>query len=110
VSFSNVPRCSRPKASCPDVMGPSLTSPHRQRHVRRKLWSTQNNRKREISPHLSTPVLATTTTRATSSTRAKGTRRMVPATVTTLDGAVATTAGRTEAQTSGTAGLQPRHP
>jgi hypothetical protein len=78
-------------------MGPSPTSPHRQQYARRKLQSTENSRKQEISPRLSTPSLTTTTTRATSSTRAKGTRRMVLAAVTTLDGAAATTAGRTGA-------------
>jgi hypothetical protein len=97
VPFLSVPWCSRLKALRLDGTGPSSTSPHHRRHTRRKLRSTRNNRKRGISPHLSTPALATTTTRATFSTRAKGTRRMVLAMDTTLDGAVATIAGRTGA-------------
>jgi hypothetical protein len=48
VPFSNVPRCSRPKAPCLDGVVPRSTSPHRQRHerhARRKPWSTQNNKR-----------------------------------------------------------------
>jgi hypothetical protein len=97
VPFSNVPRCNRPKALHLDDMDPSPTSPHHQRHARRKPRSTQNNKKRGISPYLSTPALTTTTMRSTSSTSAKGTRRMVPAVVATLDGAATMTVGRTRA-------------
>jgi hypothetical protein len=97
VPFSNVPRCSRPKAPRLDNMDLSLTSPHLRRHARRKPWSTQNNRERGIIPHLSTPTLVTTTMRATSSTRTKGIRRMEPAAVTTLVGVAATIVGRTGA-------------
>jgi hypothetical protein len=96
VSFSNVSRCSRLKAPRLDDVDLSPTSPHHQRHTRRKPRSTWNNRKRGISPNLSMPALATIMTHTTSSTRSKGTR-MVPAVVTTVDVAAATTAGRTRA-------------
>jgi hypothetical protein len=96
VSFSNVSQCSRLKAPHLDDVDLSLTSPHHQQHTRRKPRSTRNNRKRGISPNLSTPALATTMTHTMSSTRSKGTR-MVLAVVTTLDVAAATIAGRTGA-------------
>jgi hypothetical protein len=97
VPFSSVLRCSRPKAPRLDDAGLSLTSPHRRCHVRRKLWSTQSNRKRGRSPHSCTTASATTTTRAKSSMRARGIRRMVPAVATTLARAATTIAGRTGA-------------
>jgi hypothetical protein len=97
VPFSNVPRCSRLKALRLDGVGPSSTSLHHWWHMRREPRSTRNNRKWGISPHLSMPALATTTTRVMSSMRAKGTRRMVLAVVTTLARAATTTVERTEA-------------
>jgi hypothetical protein len=95
VPFLSAPRCSRPKAPCLDDADLRPTSPRHQRHVKGKPRSTQSNREQWTSPHPFTPVLATTMMRATSSTRIKGTRRMEPAVVTTLDGAAATIVGRT---------------
>jgi hypothetical protein len=111
VPFSSVPRCSRPKASRLDGVDPSPTSLHHRQHMRRKSRSTRNNRKWGTSPHLSTPTLATSMMRATSSPRARGTRRMERATVTTLNRAAAMTVGRTRAHRPNprTVGLQPRH-
>jgi hypothetical protein len=62
-------------------------------------------------PHPSTTASATTTTRAKSSTRAKGTRWMVPVMATTLAGAAAMIEGRTEAHLLNprTTDLQPGH-
>jgi hypothetical protein len=94
VPFLSAPRCSRPKPPRLGDMNLRLTSPYHRWHVKRKPRSTRSNRKQGTSPRPFTPMLATTTMRATSSTRVKGTRRMEPAVVTTLDGAAAMTVGR----------------
>jgi hypothetical protein len=97
VPFSSMLRCSRPKAPCLNDAGLSLTSPHHRCHARRKLRSTQSNRKRGRSPHSCTTASATTTTRAKSSMPVRGIRRMVPAVATTLAGAATMIVGRTGA-------------
>jgi hypothetical protein len=94
---SSVLRCSRPKAPRPNDADLSLNSLHSRHHARRRLQSTRNNRKRGTSPRPSTIASATTTMRATFSTCAGGTRRMVPAVATTFVRAVAMTVGRTGA-------------
>jgi hypothetical protein len=97
VPFSSVLWCSKLKALCLINVGLSSTSPHHQCHARRKLRSNWINKKQGTSPHPSTTASVITTTRVMFLTRAKGIRRMVLAVATTLTGAAATIAGRTEA-------------
>jgi hypothetical protein len=97
VPFLCAPRCSRPKAPHLDDADLRPSSPRHQRLVKGKPRSTRSNREQGTSPHPFTAVLAIAMMHATSSTRVKGTRRMEPAVVTTLDGAATTTAGRTRA-------------
>jgi hypothetical protein len=95
-------RCGNPPS---DDAEPS-TLEGRQAHEEPQ--STRNNRKRGTSPHLSTPVLATITMRATSSTRTKGTRRMDPP---STGWPLRQRRGPEPiARTPRTADLQPRHP